>query len=210
MYNKFGDFMKKFIFLVVSLFAFVMNVNADGFVTYTSYVSKCAFLNHKIVVVPVRVVSVDKGALSNNISNYFLGDIDVNNANVKIEKVNGNNILNVGLKDPIDGVSKIYFSIDKDIELNNVDDILSFNIIYEFNDKAPSSIKVLGNDIVISDNKDICDKLNSFDIDNLSNQSIISEKKINNRYVFYNVLVIVIFVLVLLGIILVLKKKKKL
>ena len=196
--------------MIVSLFAFITNVNADGFVTYTSYVSKCSFVNHNMIVIPVRVVSVDNGVLSSNISNYFLGDIDVNSANVKIEKVNGNNILNVGLKDPIDGISKIYFSIDKDIELNNVDDILSFNIIYDFKDKVPNSINVLGNDIVISDNKDICDKLNAFDIDNLSNQSIISEKKINNRYVFYNVLVIVIFVLVLLGIILVLKKNKKL
>lgn len=209
MYNKFGDFMKKFIFLLVSLFAFVMSVNADGFVTYTSYVSKCAFLNHKMVVVPVRVVSVDNGALSNNISNYFLGDIDVNSANVKIEEVEGNGILNVGLKDPIDGISKIYFTLNKDIELNNVDDILSFNIIYDFKDKVPNSINVLGNDIVISDNKNICDKLNSFDINDLSNQSIISENKINNKYYLYNGLVIFLFILILLSTILVLKKKKK-
>lgn len=200
--------MKKILFLFVLSFTFLCEVYAEGFVTYTSYASKCSNLVEGKVVVPVRVVSINSGNLRSNITNYNLGDIDVNGALVSIDNISGDSILNVGLKDEVQGVSEIYFTLEDDIYLKNVSDILSFNLIYEFNDNIPSSINVLGNDVIVSQYEDICNTLNSFDITDLEEQAIVSENKLKNgSKIIICVLGGIIFILIVCFIIVIRRKK---
>lgn len=195
--------MKKLLFLVISLFLF-SSVSAREVVQFKALSDRCAFLSEGEITVHVRLLSLNTGDIFKVIPKYNIGKVyngdgkkNLSIRNIK-GKVKGIEVDNV--RDQND-YSNVYIIIAEDLRVNAMEEILSFDVIYEFGDKVLDNVYVLGSEVVVSERKEVCAALNSFDFYNEGDQSFVleeNESKGSFPKMIILVVLLVIFVLSLL------------
>lgn len=164
--------------------------NADELVTFSSLSNRCSVVYDNKAIIGVKVVSLGNGSLSSLFSNYSLGNI-YNNGSLVVKDVYGK-IDRISVSNQVDDSSNVYFVIDNDIDVNYLEDIAIFNLVYEFDD-VPNYIDILGNRVILSDSVSLCNSLNDYDISSLEDQSLeeIDHLKNNDKYLFLGIGVLI-------------------
>ena len=129
-------------------------------------VDKCVVVSNKKAIVPVKVITLDKGSLPTNIERNVLGkilnsnDVEVNIKNIKSKYVDK---INIDTLKTEDNLSNIYYSMDSNdgrISLEKYDELMNFDLEYVFKD-VPSSINVLGTNVYLN-NTETCQVINGY------------------------------------------------
>lgn len=194
--------MKKILLFIFYFFIFFKVVLANEASSLISIVNKCAVIKDNKVIIPVKVISENKGGLTALIGEYTLGKIEnkENYNEVIINNVTGKNIKNVLVNPNRDSEHKslINFYIDKDIHTEILDEVMSFNIEVNFKKEVKSNIFILGNDVVISDSAEVCEGINGFTIEEVQKTEYIDLNKISKilNYLFIGIILVLIIVII--------------
>lgn len=194
--------MKKILLFIFYFFLFFKVVLANEASSLISIVNKCAVIKDNKVIIPVKVISENKGGLTALIGEYTLGKIEnkENYNEVIINNVTGKNIKNVLVNPNRDSEHKslINFYIDKDIHTEILEEVMSFNIEVNFKKEVKSNIFILGNDVVISDSAKVCEGINGFTIEEVQKTEYIDLNKISKilNYLFIGIILVLIIVII--------------
>lgn len=161
--------MKKILFIILSLFMLIGNVNAESKVTsFYTVTNKCAVVKDNKVVIPVTVrLDNDKMKFSSLMKQMNIGYV------TNYEDVIDLNIYGIN-KDDIDvyvdykrnsvGKSLVYFEVAQDRELKRHDELVSFNIGVEIlNDTSINKMDIFGNEVVLADEA-TCEVINGYKV----------------------------------------------
>lgn len=126
--------------------------------------NRCVLNKNNEVSVPIKVIGLNNGLLSNKILEYELGmiDNDTDLYTVSIQNVNGQALRNIIIdeKQDSDKKSKVLYYLGKDVNLKEMKEVFNFSLVYELK-KSVEEINVLGNTIYVSENEGLCSKINS-------------------------------------------------
>lgn len=199
--------MKKIIsfFIIYFLWNSVSAQNVGKFLALTD---KCVSLNDNQLVIPVTVVGLNDGLLDKNIKEFKIAKID-HQYQTKIVNIEGEKVKDLFLDEEKDQNNQSYlkFSLNDNLSLKPMQEFLKFNIIIEIPNKLPSTINILGNEILI-ENKNICAKINKCEFK--ENENLIKINKEESIF-HYNekIYMIIIIILIIILMIVCFKKTKK-
>lgn len=127
-------------------------------------VNRCVLNKNNEVSIPIKVIGLNNGLLSNKILEYELGmiDNDTDLYNVSIQNVNGQALRNIIIdeKQDSDKKSKVLYYLGKDVNLTEMKEVFNFSLVYKLK-KPIEEINVLGNTIYVSENEELCSKINN-------------------------------------------------
>ncbi|MBE6145533.1 MAG: hypothetical protein E7171_02815 [Firmicutes bacterium] len=207
--------MKKILFIILSLFMLIGNVNAESKVTsFYTVTNKCVVVKDNKVVVPVTVrVDNDKLKLSKLMKEINIGYI------TNYEDVLKSNIYNVD-NDNVDifidykrnsvGKSLVYFSLVEDMELKRHDTLVNFNIGIEIlKDTTINKLDIFGNEVIIADEV-TCEKINGYKVTEV--ERIVDLREVDHteyiKNLIKNIVIVVLSIISIICIILLIRKKK--
>lgn len=175
--------------------------------------NRCSVVSDNRIVVPVRVISENKGVLTSLIDEYALGYVDNNRDTMKVKITDIKGIDNVILDSKRDGYGRslILYSLLEDLEANSLDEIVSFNIQVEFISQVPDTYYVLGNEVIIS-NEEVCREINGYEVKEIEKIKYVDLSKVDhsemiNDLITKVVIGILVIVIIILGIGLIKRKK---
>lgn len=153
----------KIILILLIIFSFTkvkaMEVGKIGVL-----VNRCILNKNNEVSIPIKVIGLNNGLLSNKILEYELGMIDNDKDlyNVSIQNVNGQALRNIIIdeKQDSDKKSKVLYYLGKDVNLTEMKEVFNFSLVYKLK-KPIEEINVLGNTIYASENEELCSKINN-------------------------------------------------
>lgn len=153
----------KIILILLIIFSFTkvkaMEVGKIGVL-----VNRCVLNKNNEVSIPIKVIGLNNGLLSNKILEYELGmiDNDTDLYNVSIQNVNGQALRNIIIdeKQDSDKKSKVLYYLGKDVNLTEMKEVFNFSLVYKLK-KPIEEINVLGNTIYVSENDELCSKINN-------------------------------------------------
>lgn len=153
----------KIILILLIIFSFTkvkaMEVGKIGVL-----VNHCVLNKNNEVSIPIKVIGLNNGLLSNKILEYELGmiDNDTDLYNVSIQNVNGQALRNIIIdeKQDSDKKSKVLYYLGKDVNLTEMKEVFNFSLVYKLK-KPIEEINVLGNTIYVSENDELCSKINN-------------------------------------------------
>lgn len=151
----------KIILILLIIFSFTkvkaMEVGKIGVL-----VNHCVLNKNNEVSIPIKVIGLNNGLLSNKILEYELGmiDNDTDLYNVSIQNVNGQALRNIIIdeKQDSDKKSKVLYYLGKDVNLTEMKEVFNFSLVYKLK-KPIEEINVLGNTIYVSENEELCSKI---------------------------------------------------
>ena len=190
--------MKKIIIFLIILISPFMVIAKEDSAKVIPIVPRCVYVSDKEIIVPVEIISQNEGIIDNRLDKYILGKVDNTNSNIKINKISDKvyNIEIDSLKDS-NNYSNVYFSMNKisnPRHYKEMGKVMSFNIIINVNE-IPNKLYVLGNEILISKNKKICQKINYYNSKDLNDKAIILNESNYVYFMIIGMLVIIIMVL---------------
>lgn len=201
--------MKKVLFMIICMFSLNI-VNASGAIEMVPVTNRCSVVKDNKIVVPVDVVVTRDGIISNLIEEYTFGYID-NGRDTMIVNINDiEGYLDVKLDHNRDseGRSLFYYSTSEDLELRKNDIAVSFKINVEFLEEVPDTYYLFGNEIVISEDEDVCELINGYQINEIERIVYIDSSDDNHScMVTYIILFILVIVILVLSILLYKRKK---
>ena len=208
--------MKKVFFLLI---CFVLNISyiyADNVPNVVSITNKCSVIKEKTIIVPVKVIALNDGVLTNLIDEYNLGKIDnvKDNMIININNVSGANINKLLIDYNRDENNRSYlkYSLNKDLKLNKLDRIIDFELEIKFNNDIPDSLYVLGNEIIVSNDKDVCDEINGFEIKEIERIKYVNLKETDHSKFINEIIIkviLVILILIILSLIMFIVRNRK-
>lgn len=153
----------KIILILLIIFSFTkvkaMEVGKIGVL-----VNHCVLNKNNEVSIPIKVIGLNNGLLSNKILEYELGmlDNDTDLYNASIQNVNGQALRNIIIdeKQDSDKKSKVLYYLGKDVNLTEMKEVFNFSLVYKLK-KPIEEINVLGNTIYVSENDELCSKINN-------------------------------------------------
>ena len=208
--------MKKLILIICFLFVFIGNVDAkeNEVLKIISLTNECSVVNDNVVVIPVSVVALNDGSLTTLINEYSLGYIDNDKDNVimKITNINGVGDIVIDSKRNSEGRSKINYYLDSDINATKLEEVFSFNIQLEFIDEIPDTYYVLGKEVLLSSDNEICEEINGYKITEVEKVKYVDLSETDhsdmiNDYIIKIVIGVLIVIIIILSILLIKKKK---
>ncbi len=208
--------MKKILFIMLSLFILVSNVNAESkVVSFYTVTNKCAVIKDNKAVIPVTVKSNSNNLkLSKLIKEHRIDYIDnLDSLELKIYDVSKDNInVYVDYLKNSEDKSYIIFTIPKDMELDRHEELVSFNIgVKILNDALINKIDVLGNEVILSDEK-TCEVINGFKINEVERIKYVDMSQMDHKEyfedLFTRVIITVLGIALIICIILLIRKKK--
>ena len=153
----------KIILILLIIFSFT-NVKAMEVGKIGVLVNRCVLNKNNEVSIPIKVIGLNYGLLSNKILEYELGmiDNDTDLYNVSIQNVNGQALRNIIIdeKQDSDKKSKVLYYLGKDVNLTEMKEVFNFSLVYKLK-KPIEEINVLGNTIYVSENEELCSKINN-------------------------------------------------
>lgn len=153
----------KIILILLIIFSFT-NVKAMEVGKIGVLVNRCVLNKNNEVSIPIKVIGLNNGLLSNKILEYELGmiDNDTDLYNVSIQNVNGQALRNIIIdeKQDSDKKSKVLYYLGKDVNLTEMKEVFNFSLVYKLK-KPIEEINVLGNTIYVSENDELCSKINN-------------------------------------------------
>ena len=185
--------MKKILLIIILFIPFYVFADSAKFV---SFVPKCSYVTNKKTIIPVEVISQNDGVVSSIIDSYILGSIYNENVNINFSNISdkGYNI-NVDSMTDKNGYSNINFVLKNKREYKALDKVINFDIEIIFDDDIPNKIYVLGTEILLSKDKELCNKLNNYDMSNInSNMMILND----NNYSYIMIIGILIIIIIFL------------
>ena len=208
--------MKKLILIICFLFVFIGNVDAkeNEVLKIISLTNECSVVNDNVVVIPVSVVALNDGSLTTLINEYSLGYIDNDKDNVimKITNINGVGDIVIDSKRNSEGRSRINYYLDSDINATKLEEVFSFNIQLEFIDEIPDTYYVLGKEVLLSSDNEICEEINGYKITEVEKVKYVDLSETDhsdmiNDYIIKIVIGVLIVIIIILSILLIKKKK---
>ena len=207
--------MKKILFIILSLFMLVGNVNAETHViSFYTVTNKCAVLKDNKAVIPVTIRSNNNelklSSLFEDLSlNYITNHEDVIKLN--IYNINKDNIdVYVDYKRNNEGKSLVYYKLNEDVELKRHDELVSFDIGVEIlNDYEVYQMDVFGNEIILADEA-TCEIVNGYKVTEIERIIDLSEVD-HTEYIkdlIKNIVIVVLSIVSIICIILLIRKKK--
>lgn len=207
--------MKKILFLILSLFMLVGNVNAETHViSFYTVTNKCAVLKDNKAVIPVTIRSNNNelklSSLFEDLSlNYITNHEDVIKLN--IYNINKDNIdVYVDYKRNNEGKSLVYYKLNEDVELKRHDELVSFDIGVEIlNDYEVYQMDVFGNEIILADEA-TCEIVNGYKVTEVERIVNLSETD-HTEYIkdlIKNIVIVVLSIISIICIVLLIRKKK--
>ena len=192
----------KIILILLIIFSFTkvkaMEVGKIGVL-----VNRCVLNKNNEVSIPIKVIGLNNGLLSNKILEYELGmiDNDTDLYNVSIQNVNGQALRNIIIdeKQDSDKKSKVLYYLGKDVNLTEMKEVFNFSLVYKLK-KPIEEINVLGNTIYVSENEELCSKINNSSY--IENKEL-SQIKTTNKSQGFNFVWIVAGISFLINIILI-------
>ena len=85
--------------------------------------------------------------------------------------------------------------------LNKLDRIIDFELEIKFNNDIPDSLYVLGNKVIVSNDKDVCDEINGFEIKEIERIKYVNLEETDHSKFINEVIIKVILVILVLIII---------
>lgn len=175
--------MKK-LFLILLLFI-CESVYAIQPVELVSISNKCSVVNHNKTIIAIEVLNTNEGELSKLIHNYKLGNLehaesyDLHISHLESKYIN--HLLIDTLRDS-NQRSNVNYMIEDDVKLKKNETFASFWLEIEILEDVPKSIYVLGNQVILSADEQVCERINGYKGEVIEiNQSIVHDKKI---YIF--------------------------
>lgn len=188
---------KKIIILIIIIFSFG-NVKAIEAGKMGILTNRCVVKNGNSVIIPVKVVGFNDGLLSNRILEYELGLIDNNKDlySVEMQNIKGEKIKDIVIDNRRNSSqeSKVILSLSDNIELTNMKEFLSFDLVYSLK-KDVDKIDVLGNNIYITEDSNFCSKLNNGNIINNGKMEKVNIEKNNTKGIWSLVFLAISFIL---------------
>lgn len=162
-------------------------------------VPRCVYVTDKEVIVPIEVISKNEGIIDSRFPEYILGKVENNSDNIKIKNKEYKefNINIDGLKDS-NNYSNVYFSLNKLVNTRKYKEmgkVMNFNIVFNVGE-IPSKLYVLGTEIIISKDKNICKKINNYNSKELNDKAIILNESNYVYILIIGMLGIIIMVLI--------------
>ena len=190
--------MKKIIILIILIIPFVVCAKEES-AKVVPIVPRCVYVTDKEIIVPVEVISQNEGIIDNRLDRYILGKVDNTDGNIRINKISDKAYhLEVDSLKDSNNYSNVYFSLN---EISNtrhykeMGKVMSFNITINVN-KIPNRLYVLGNEIIISKDKKICQKINNYNSKDLNDKAIILNESNYVYILIIGMLGIIIMVLI--------------
>lgn len=156
--------MKRFIiFLLLVVMPLHVVYASNGF-EYSSVTDKCHIVSRNTTEIPIKIVVLNDGMVSSLISPNKFGMIEnLKEYKYEIIKLKSDVVDNVRIDTLRDGnsMSNLYYTISEDATVKKRDIFASFNIKVEFNGEYPSTLNILGNEIVLGD-KTTCEIINGY------------------------------------------------
>ena len=167
--------MKKIIILIILIIPFIVSAKEES-AKVVPIVPRCVYVTDKEIIVPVEVISKNEGIIDNRLDKYILGKVDNTDGNIKINKISDKayHLEIDNLKDS-NNYSNVYFSLNKISNpryYKEMGKVMSFNITINVQE-IPNKLYVLGNEIIISKDKKICQKINNYNSKDLNNKAVI-------------------------------------
>lgn len=207
-----GDEMKKFLFFLFLFFINFYFVSAIEVAKVTSITSRCVLTDGNRAVIPIKVISLNEGMLSSKLGTLNLGDFyNADGLEFEIENIDGKNINQITIDDKKDssGYSKIYFSLLRDTKYNFLDEVMEFRVVVTF-ESLVDSVVILGNKVILSDDKNVCNNLNNYNMDeiNLESVELLETKQFNLFKVLICIIVFLVVLVIVMGLGLMKLKRK--
>lgn len=208
--------MKKILFLIISMFMLVSNVNATTYITsYYTVTNKCAVVKNNKAVIPVTVkANSDDLKISKLMKEHRIDYIDNRDAlKLRIYDISDEKLdVYVDYLKNDEGESFVIFTVPEDMELDRHDTLVSFNIEVEIlNDAKINKMNVLGNEVVLG-NENTCEEINGFKIDEVETIKYVDLSKADHgeyfEDLFTGVIVGLLSVSLIVCIVLLIRKKK--
>ena len=207
--------MKKILFIILSLFMLIGNVNAETHViSFYTVTNKCAVLKDNKAVIPVTIRSNNNelklSSLFEDLSlNYITNHEDVIKLN--IYNINKDNIdVYVDYKRNNEGKSLVYYKLYEDVELKRHDELVSFDIGVEIlNDYEVYQMDVFGNEIILADEA-TCEIVNGYKVTEIERIIDLSEVD-HTEYIkdlIKNIVIVFLSIISIICIVLLIRKKK--
>lgn len=172
---------RKIIFLLFILF-FVDIVMAEVPANLYSIVNKCNIVNDNETKIHVDVISPNDGFVAFLLDKYRLAKMD-NNEEFEITFTNleSQYIKQVNIDALRDENSRSYVNLyfDNSISIKSGDSLVSFDINIKFKDKVPDTIVVFDNEIVLTEDSNLCTIINGYKTEVIS-----IDKKNNNIFLY--------------------------
>jgi len=186
--------MKKLLLIILLLIP--ITIYADSSKVY-SIVPNSVLISKSSITIPIEVISLNDGLLSTSLDEYNLGYIENDNIEVSIKDISSKNIKSILVDSKLDSnnYSRVYFKVKNDYEYSKYDKVMTFNIEIIFKDNIPSKWYILGKEVILSDDKDLVNKLNNYNSDDLNYNSICLNKSNKVYYMIIGILIIIIIVL---------------
>ena len=207
--------MKKMLFIVLSLFMLIGNVNAESKVTsFYTVTNKCAVVRDNKAVIPVTIrLDNDQMKFSSLMKEMRIGYVtnyeDVIDLNIYGINKEGMDVY-VDYKRNSEGKSLVYFELVNDIELKRHDELVSFNIGVELlNDKSVYKMDVFSNEVILADEA-TCEIVNGYKVTEI--ERIVDLREVDHteyiKDLIKNILIVVLSIVSIICIILLIRKKK--
>ena len=191
--------MKKIVvFLIVLISPFMVKAKEES-AKVIPIVPRCVYVTDKEIIVPIEVISKNEGIIDSRFPEYILGKVENNSDNIKIKNKEYKefNINIDGLKDS-NNYSNVYFSLNKLVNTRKYKEmgkVMNFNIVFNV-EEIPSKLYVLGTEIIISKDKNICKKINNYNSKELNDKAIILNESNYVYILIIGMLGIIIMVLI--------------
>ena len=125
----------------------------------------------------------------------------IKDLDIRIDELNSGIVKNIKvdyLTDEND-LSKVYFILKSDKDIKSMESIATFDIDIWFNSDVPNKINVLGYEVILSKDKNICKNINKYNNSYTSDRYIYLNKNLSIYYMIIGILIIIILVLLKKG-----------
>lgn len=177
--------MKRYLILLI-LLLIPINIHAINGLEITSVTDKCHIVSKNTTVIPVKVVVLNNGTISSLLTQNKLGMIEnIDDYTYKIIDFKSENIENISLdilKDS-ENKSNIYYEVKNSSKVKKNDILMEFKIKITFNGEYPSTLDILGNEIILSDKKS-CSVINGYET-TVSNREVTEYVEDNINYILF-------------------------
>ena len=190
--------MKKIIYFILLLIPIIVNASVSSI---TPVVPRCSYVTNNRAIISVDLVSLNDGFLSKELDEYQIGLIYHKDLDIKIDELSSKIVKNIKVDYMTDenDLSKVYFILKNDKDIKSMESIATFDINIIFNSDIPNKINILGNNVILSKDRDICKNINKYNNSYTSERSIYLNKNLSIYYMIIGVLIIIILVLLKKG-----------
>ena len=191
--------MKKFLFiLIIFIFPFFVRAEEKS-AKVIPIVPRCVYVSGKEIIIPIEVISQNEGIIDNRLDKYLLDKVVNNGKSIRIRNISEKNyrIEIDGLKDGND-YSNVYFVLKENSNnkhYKNFDKVISFEVEFQVLE-IPSKLYVLGTEVLLSKDKNLCKKINNYNSKDLNDKAIVLN---DSNYIYLMIIgMLVIIIMVLL------------